>query len=140
MARPRSFSDTTSTAANENITTSILSYAQVHPDTRRKRALIAGAADGYCQTIVIWSFALLFYVGAVLIDDSTVQYEDFFTAVLAVLFGYFGVGKVSKLEVCSFTSNCYIEVQAAAGYGGIYGEPFFSTASIAGRRSILRCN
>lgn len=40
-------------------------------------------------------FAVLFYVGAILVDDGTVDYQDFFTAMFAVIFGAFGVGLVS---------------------------------------------
>ena len=35
-----------------------------------------------------------FTVGAVLVDDGTVEYEDFFTAMFAVIFGAWGVGQV----------------------------------------------
>ena len=46
-------------------------------------------------------FALLFYVGAILVDDGSVEYEDFFTAMFAVIFGAFGVGQVMLLVVFS---------------------------------------
>eukprot|EP00904_Undaria_pinnatifida_P011955 jgi/Undpi1/7890/HiC_scaffold_24.g10362.m1 len=64
-------------------------------DARRKRGLVAGAAFGYAQAIIFWVFALLFYVGAILVDDGSVEYEDFFTAMFAVIFGAFGVGQIS---------------------------------------------
>lgn len=63
-------------------------------DKRRKRALISGAAFGYAQAVIFWVFALLFYVGAILVDDGTVGYSDFFTAMFAVIFGAFGIGQV----------------------------------------------
>lgn len=64
-------------------------------DARRKRGLIAGAAFGYAQAIIFWVFALLFYIGAILVDDGTVEYDNFFTAMFAVIFGAFGVGQIS---------------------------------------------
>lgn len=57
--------------------------------------MIAGGAFGYSQAVIFWVFALLFYVGAVLVDDGTVEYLDFFTAMFAVIFGAFGVGQIS---------------------------------------------
>lgn len=75
-------------------------------DARRKRGLIAGAAFGYSQAIIFWVFALLFYVGAVLVDDGTLEYDKFFTAMFAVIFGAFGVGQVymtyEKMKVGDF--------------------------------------
>lgn len=68
-------------------------------DARKRRGLIAGAAFGYSQAIIFWVFALLFYVGAVLVDDGTVEYKNFFTAMFAVIFGAFGVGQVSGATV-----------------------------------------
>ncbi|CAN0287525.1 unnamed protein product [Ectocarpus sp. 6 AP-2014] len=65
-------------------------------DARKRRGLIAGAAFGYSQAIIFWVFALLFYVGAVLVDDGTVEYKNFFTAMFAVIFGAFGVGQISS--------------------------------------------
>ena len=64
-------------------------------DARKKRGLIAGAAFGYAQAIIFWVFALLFYVGAILVDDGTLDFLDFFTAMFAVIFGAFGVGQIS---------------------------------------------
>ncbi|CAM9784749.1 unnamed protein product, partial [Ectocarpus sp. 12 AP-2014] len=64
-------------------------------DARRKRGLIAGAAFGYSQGITFWVFALMFYVGAIMVDNGQVEYGDFFTAMFAVIFGAFGVGQIS---------------------------------------------
>lgn len=63
-------------------------------DARRKRGLIAGAVFGYAQAVMFWVFALMFFIGAVLVDDGTVEYLDFFTSMFAVIFGAFGVGLV----------------------------------------------
>ena len=40
-------------------------------------------------------FALLFYVGAILVDDGTLDFLDFFTAMFAVILGALGVGQIS---------------------------------------------
>lgn len=58
--------------------------------------MIAGGAFGYSQSIIFWVFAVMFYVGAVLVDDGSVSYSDFFTAMFAVIFGAFGIGQVSQ--------------------------------------------
>ncbi|CAN0241503.1 unnamed protein product, partial [Hapterophycus canaliculatus] len=63
---------------------------------RQKRGLVAGAAFGYSQAIIFWVFALMFYVGAVLVDNGTLEYKKFFTAMFAVIFGAFGVGQVRR--------------------------------------------
>lgn len=65
-------------------------------DARRKRGLIAGAVFGYAQAVMFWVFALMFFIGAVLVDDGTVEYLDFFTSMFAVIFGAFGVGLVRR--------------------------------------------
>ncbi|CAM9382357.1 unnamed protein product, partial [Hapterophycus canaliculatus] len=69
--------------------------AQSSLDARRKRGLIAGAAFGYSQGITFWVFALMFYAGAIMVDDGRVEYSDFFTAMFAVIFGAFGVGQIT---------------------------------------------
>lgn len=57
---------------------------------------MSGGAFGYSQGITFWVFALLFYVGAVLVDDGDVSFSDFFTAMFAVIFGAFGIGQVGS--------------------------------------------
>lgn len=61
---------------------------------RQKRGLISGAAFGYSQGITFWVFAIMFYVGAIMVDNGQVKYENFFTSMFAVIFGAFGVGQV----------------------------------------------
>lgn len=78
-------------------------FLQSSLDARHKRGLIAGAAFGYSQGITFWVFALLFYMGAVMVDKGIVEYGDFFTSMFAVMFGAFGVGQVRELchrETC----------------------------------------
>ena len=55
---------------------------------------MAGGAFGYSQAILFWVFALLFYVGAIWVDNGTINFLDFFVAMFAVIFGAWGVGQV----------------------------------------------
>ncbi|CAM9323517.1 unnamed protein product [Pylaiella littoralis] len=87
-------------------------------DARRRRGLIAGGAFGYSQAIIFWVFALLFYVGAILVDDGTLEYDRFFTAMFAVIFGAFGVGQIS-----SDTKDASEGEQAAAKIFRLTDEP-----------------
>ena len=48
----------------------------------------------------------LITVGAVLVDDGTLEYKNFFTAMFAVIFGAFGVGQVCKKY--SFCTSCML--------------------------------
>lgn len=53
---------------------------------------MAGAAYGYAQAILLWVFALLAYVGSILVHNGTIKYDDFLTAMLTVILGAYGVG------------------------------------------------
>lgn len=66
-------------------------------DKRRTRAIISGATFSYAQGVVSWVFALLFYVGAILVDDRTMDYTEVFTAIFAVILGAFDIGQVHVL-------------------------------------------
>lgn len=48
---------------------------------------------------MFWAFALLFYVGAILVDDGKVEYENFFTSMFAILLGAMGVGQVRTTTI-----------------------------------------
>ncbi|CAM9769475.1 unnamed protein product, partial [Laminaria digitata] len=87
---------TTVTAFNmqDNLADAYKNASESSLNARRKRGLVAGAAFGYAQAITFWVFALLFYVGGILVDDGTIEYDNFFTAMFAVIFGAFGVGQV----------------------------------------------
>ncbi|CAM9424479.1 unnamed protein product [Ascophyllum nodosum] len=88
---------TTVTAFNmqEKLADDYRQASETSLDARKKRGLIAGAAFGYSQAIIFWVFALLFYVGAILVDDGTLDFLDFFTAMFAVILGALGVGQIS---------------------------------------------
>ncbi|CAM9371348.1 unnamed protein product [Chrysoparadoxa australica] len=62
---------------------------------RTKKAILAGAAFGYSQAVMFWVFAVLFYVGAVLVDKGDVSFENFFQAMFAVMMGAFGIGQIN---------------------------------------------
>ncbi len=68
---------------------------------------MAGGAYGYSQAIIFWVFALLFYVGAIMVDDGTINFLDFFTAMFAVIFGAFGVGQVWRCDVVLRSVLCH---------------------------------
>lgn len=44
---------------------------------------------------MFWVFAAIFYVGAILIDDGSISFVDFFQAFFSVTLGAFGVGQVT---------------------------------------------
>mmetsp|Transcript_14361 Transcript_14361/g.20338 ORF Transcript_14361/g.20338 Transcript_14361/m.20338 type:complete len:1250 (-) Transcript_14361:58-3807(-) len=62
---------------------------------RIKRGIYTGLAFGYSQGIIFWVFALLFYVGAILVEKGTLTFLDFYVAMLAIIFGAFGVGQIN---------------------------------------------
>ncbi|CAN0353047.1 unnamed protein product, partial [Ectocarpus sp. 12 AP-2014] len=63
---------------------------------RKKRGLMTAAAFGYSQGMMFWVFAIIFYVGAVLIDNGTITFLAFFQAFFAVFLGAFGVGQIQS--------------------------------------------
>lgn len=63
---------------------------------RKKRGAMTAVAFGYSQGMMFWVFAIIFYVGAVLIDNGTITFLAFFQAFFAVFLGAFGVGQVPK--------------------------------------------
>ncbi|CAM9485577.1 unnamed protein product [Ectocarpus sp. 12 AP-2014] len=89
---------TTVTAFNlhEKVAEECKEVSESSLNARKRRGLIAGGALGYSQAILFWMFALIFYVGAILVDDGTLEYDAFFTAIFAVIFGAFGAGQVGS--------------------------------------------
>ena len=49
---------------------------------------------------MFWVFAIIFYVGAILVDDGTISFLEFFQAFFAVFLGAFGVGQVRGVVSC----------------------------------------
>eukprot|EP00752_Nemacystus_decipiens_P011582 g10286.t1 len=111
---------TTVTAFNmqEKLAEDYKKASEASLDARRKRGLIDGAAFGYSQGITFWIFALLFYVGAIMVDNGQVEYANFFTAMFAVMFGGFGVGQIT-----GDTKDAGVGQQAAAKIFRLTDEP-----------------
>eukprot|EP00903_Cladosiphon_okamuranus_P008530 g8189.t1 len=61
---------------------------------RQKRGIVGALAFGYSQGMMFWVFAVIFYVGAILVDDGTITFLQFFQAFFAVFLGAFGVGQI----------------------------------------------
>jgi ATP-binding cassette subfamily B (MDR/TAP) protein 1 len=60
-----------------------------------KAGLMEGFVFGFSQFAIFLSFALIFYVGAGMLVDMEIWFADFFTALLAVMFGALGASQVS---------------------------------------------
>ena len=51
----------------------------------------------YGQGMMFWVFAVIFYVGAILVGDGSITFVDFFQAFFAVVLGAFGIGQVRSM-------------------------------------------
>lgn len=60
-----------------------------------KLGIISGLVYGFSQFAIFASFALVFYVGAILLTTQGMLFVDFFTSILAVMFGAIGVASVN---------------------------------------------
>ncbi|CAN0102225.1 unnamed protein product [Pylaiella littoralis] len=80
--------DATSTSYEEAVSKSI--------EGRKKRGYMTAVAFGYSQGMMFFVFAIIFYVGAVLVDDGTITFLAFFQAFFAVFLGAFGVGQIQN--------------------------------------------
>ena len=60
-----------------------------------REGLIAGAVFGFSQMAIFVSFAIVFFVGSMLLVGGDIYFVNFFTAVLAVMFGALGASQVS---------------------------------------------
>ncbi|CAM9148636.1 unnamed protein product [Choristocarpus tenellus] len=85
---------------------------------RRKRGFMGGVAYGFSQGVIFWAFSILFWFGSILVDDGTVEYRNFFTAMFAVMFGAFGVGQIN-MDVGEQGEG----IQAAARIFALVDEP-----------------
>jgi len=59
-----------------------------------KQGFIAGIAFGFSQFAIFFSFAIFFYVGSQLLVNGKVNFVEFFTSILAVMFGAIGMSQV----------------------------------------------
>ncbi|KAL7435504.1 hypothetical protein ACHAXM_005193 [Skeletonema potamos] len=60
-----------------------------------REGLITGMVFGFSQMAVFVSFAIVFFFGSLLLVDGQILFVNFFTAVLAVMFGALGASQVS---------------------------------------------
>jgi ATP-binding cassette subfamily B (MDR/TAP) protein 1 len=74
-----------------------------------KMGMVAGLVFGFSQFAIFCSFAVLFYVGSQLLVNEKIDFAEFFTSVLAVLFGALGMAQVTV------DFNAQQEGKAAAG-------------------------
>ena len=61
-----------------------------------REGVAAGLVYGFSQCMVFGSFALVFYVGTLLLVEVEISFLEFFTALLAVMFGALGASQVSS--------------------------------------------
>lgn len=60
-----------------------------------RRGFTAGLVYGLSQFSVFGSFAIIFYVGSLLLVEVEIDFIGFFTAILAVMFGALGIASVN---------------------------------------------
>lgn len=60
-----------------------------------REGLITGAVFGFSQMAVFVSFAIVFFVGSLLLVNGDIAFVNFFTSVLSVMFGALGASQVS---------------------------------------------
>jgi len=67
------------------------------PQSKRqvKMGVTSGLVYGLSQFAVFGSFAIVFYVGTELLVTLEVDFEEFFTSILAVMFGTLGIAQIS---------------------------------------------
>lgn len=61
---------------------------------RRRDNYSTALGYGYSQGAMLWMFSVIFYVGAVLIDDGEISFLDFFQSFFAVFLAALGLGQV----------------------------------------------
>lgn len=82
-----------------------------------RSGIIAGCVFGFSQFAVFVSFAVVFLVGSQLLVSTTIDFESFFTSVLAVMFGALGASQVSA----DFNSRQRGLISAARIFGTFEG-------------------
>eukprot|EP00545_Synedropsis_sp_CCMP1620_P013131 CAMPEP_0119006186 /NCGR_PEP_ID=MMETSP1176-20130426/2153_1 /TAXON_ID=265551 /ORGANISM="Synedropsis recta cf, Strain CCMP1620" /LENGTH=1320 /DNA_ID=CAMNT_0006958075 /DNA_START=89 /DNA_END=4051 /DNA_ORIENTATION=+ len=68
---------------------------QPESDGKVKQGVVAGITFGFSQFAIFCSFAIVFYVGSILLVNQQVDFLGFFVPVLAVMFGALGASQVS---------------------------------------------
>jgi len=69
----------------------------LQPESKGKVAMgaVAGFVYGFSQFAVFVTFAIIFYVGSQLLVQVKVNFAEFFTSVLAIMFGALGIAQVT---------------------------------------------
>ncbi|RYG70375.1 ATP-binding cassette domain-containing protein [archaeon] len=60
---------------------------------RTERSIMAGWGFGGSNTVLFLTYSLLFWVGAKLIKDGSVTFEELMTAILSLMLGALGIGQ-----------------------------------------------
>lgn len=60
-----------------------------------KLGIVSGLVYGFSQFAIFSTFAVVFYVGAILLTQQGLLFVNFFTSLLAVMFGAIGVASVN---------------------------------------------
>eukprot|EP00567_Pseudictyota_dubia_P003208 CAMPEP_0197456878 /NCGR_PEP_ID=MMETSP1175-20131217/44537_1 /TAXON_ID=1003142 /ORGANISM="Triceratium dubium, Strain CCMP147" /LENGTH=1434 /DNA_ID=CAMNT_0042991077 /DNA_START=181 /DNA_END=4485 /DNA_ORIENTATION=- len=68
---------------------------QPEAEGKIRMGAVAGFVFGFSQASVYCSFAVLFYVGSQLLIQMKIDFREFFTAILAVMFGALGIAQVT---------------------------------------------
>ena len=60
---------------------------------RTQRSIMAGWGFGGSNTVLFLTYSLLFWVGAKLIKDGSISFEELMTAILSLMLGALGIGQ-----------------------------------------------
>jgi ATP-binding cassette, subfamily B (MDR/TAP), member 1 len=60
---------------------------------RSNRGVVAGLGYGGSNCVLFGTFALLFWYGSTLMEDGEITYEELLIAIMALMFGTFGIGQ-----------------------------------------------
>jgi len=82
-----------------------------------KSGIVAGSVYGFSQMAVFTSFAVVFYAGTELMMKQEISFVEFFTSVLAVMFGALGASQVSA----DFNSRQRAKISAARIFSTLEG-------------------
>ena len=62
--------------------------------SRKQRGYMTALGFAYGQGMMFWVYATIFYVGAILVEDGSITFLEFFQAFFAVMLGALGIGQV----------------------------------------------
>jgi len=82
-----------------------------------KSGIVAGSVFGFSQMAVFVSFAIVFFTGSELMVQQKIGFVEFFTSVLAVMFGALGASQVSA----DFNSRQRAKISAARIFSTLEG-------------------